>query len=120
MQDFFGTVVRNIGRGKQLGFPTANVDAQSSNTDGLYIAEITIDSVTYPSLLFIGKAVTFGEEKRAHEVYILDFNKDIYNQQVSVHVIKKIRENKKFANAEELITQMKMDERFARTFFGIK
>lgn len=71
-----------------------------------------------PALVFIGAAETFGEKDRKAEIYILDFDEDIYGQEVEVEIIKKIRENQKFDSKEALVEQMKEDERLAREYFA--
>jgi riboflavin kinase / FMN adenylyltransferase len=123
---FKGIVLRGKGRGKDLGFPTANVEGPEEIEDGLYVgyASITPPSVPphqgegrKPALIFVGAAETFGETKRNAEVYILDFSEDLYGQKIDVEILKKIRENKKFDSKEELIAQMNEDVKVARNYF---
>lgn len=128
---FSGKVKRSSGRGKKLGFPTANLDVEVSGEveEGIYVGftEITPsssplnkrenDGEGLPSLIFIGAAETFGETEKRLEVYILDFSNNLYGQTMTVELIKKIRENRKFATLGELVEQMKKDELEARDFF---
>ena len=113
-----GTVQKHKGRGKKLGFPTANIQIDEKIEDGIYIS--TVGPAQLPGLVFIGAAETFGERKRWAEVHILDFDADIYGQIIEVELIKKIRENRKFDSQKELVLQMKNDEAVARNFFGAK
>ncbi len=115
---FWGKVRSNNKRGRVLGFPTANLNLSRKIPEGIYISKIKIDNNDYKSLTFIGAAKTFNEKKYKAETYILDFNQNIYDKWISIELIKKIRENKKFDSLEELIIQMKKDEEAARKYFA--
>lgn len=119
MFKFWGKVQTHNRRGKKLGFPTANISLHQDIPEGIYISKTKVSRKIYGSVTFIGIAKTFNEKKFHAETYILDFNKNIYDKWISVELIKKIRENIKFNSAQELIEQMKEDERDARKFFGI-
>ena len=113
-----GIVRKNLGRGKKLGFPTVNIDLEdSSSPDGIYIALTRLNGEAFKSLAFIGAPEMFGETKKKLEVYLLDFNRDIYGQEISVQLLEKIRGNQKFSSESELIAQMKIDEKQASEFF---
>lgn len=114
---FWGKVRSNKHRGKSLGFPTANLNLHKNIPEGIYISRTRIEKREYPSLTFIGKVKTFNETKYQAEIFILDFNRNIYNFWVTVILIKKIRSNKKFRNKKELIAQIKKDEKVARKHF---
>lgn len=130
---FWGKVRIHNQRGRELGFPTANVNLSKSIPEGIsnstkgriivpegvYISKTKIGESTYPALTFIGKAKTFNEKKFQAEIFILDFKQNIYGKWISVSLLKKIRGNKKFNSAEELIVQMKKDEMIARKYFGL-
>lgn len=140
MTKLSGKVVRYLGRGKKLGYPTANLDTKTDLDEGIYLglvkkieggtlpplflrkllphANLFTTELGLPALVFIGKAETFGENKELVEVHILDFSQEIYDTSMEVEVIKKIRENQKFLTAEDLMEQMKMDELVARQFFA--
>jgi riboflavin kinase/FMN adenylyltransferase len=115
---FSGIVKKNLGRGRQLGFPTANIEAPKELEDGIYVGVTYCNTLVYNSIIFVGAAETFGEADRKAEVYILDFEEDLYDQKIEVETQKKIRDNKKFASEQELIDQMKHDEKVAREFFA--
>lgn len=115
---FWGRIRQHNQRGKKLGFPTANVNLAKNIPEGIYISKTKIKNKIYFSLTFIGTAKTFNEKKFLSETYILDFDKNIYGQWISVKLIKKIRDNQKFKSAEELIKQMKQDEAEARQYFA--
>lgn len=119
MYNFWGKVRTHNRRGKDLGFPTANVNLFKRIPEGIYISRTRVDGTEYGSLTFIGIAKTFNEKRFHSETYILDFKKNIYGSWVSVNLIKKIRQNKKFNSANDLISQMKKDETQARKYFKI-
>ncbi len=117
MDSILGTVIKGKQRGKDLGFPTANVPLTQKIPEGIYISRITVKDMTYPALTFIGSAKTFQETDYQAETYILDFDEDIYNLSVSIQLLKKIRDNMQFSSAEELIIQMEEDTKVARAYF---
>lgn len=118
MYKFWGKVRKHNQRGRKLGFPTANINLTKNIPEGIYISKTKIRDTRYNSLTFIGKAETFQEIIFHAETYILDFNKDIYGEWISVELIKKIRNNQKFKSADDLIMQMKEDESSARQYFS--
>lgn len=117
MYKFWGRVRKRSQRGKALGFPTANVKLHKVIPEGIYISKTKIGNSHYRSLTFIGPAKTFNEKRYHSETYVLDFNKDLYGQWISVALLKKIRNNQKFASVDELVAQMKKDEEVARKYF---
>lgn len=108
-----GKVINGSGRGKKLGFPTANLDIPANMEEGIYLGE----AGGQPALVFVGAAKTFGEKDKKVEVHILDFEDDLYGREMEVRTIKKIRENQRFQSEEELVEQMKKDEAVAREYF---
>ena len=114
---FWGKVRKENQRGKKLGFPTANVNLSRDIPQGIYVSKTKVEEKIHPSLTFIGKVKTFNEQNIQAETYILDFKKDIYGKWISVDLLKKIRENKKFNSAADLVAQMKKDEQNAREYF---
>jgi riboflavin kinase/FMN adenylyltransferase len=87
--------------------------------DGIYVGYCTIvpEQSRRASLIFIGVAETFGETRRQLEVYILDFDGDLYDQELEVEILHKIRGNQKFASEQDLVRQMRADELQAREYF---
>lgn len=115
-----GIVEEGKKRGKDLGFPTANILLTQDIPQGIYISQVKIDSGKkwLPSLTFIGNAKTFEEKDVIAETYILDFSEDIYGKTIEIKLLQKIRDNQKFETIEGLKEQMKKDELAARSFFG--
>jgi riboflavin kinase/FMN adenylyltransferase len=116
-----GKVVRGDGRGKKLGFPTANIqfDCDVLPPTGVYIVFLAWKGKRYPALANIGFRPSFKNQNgRLHlEVHILDFNKNIYNQEVTVEFVKKIRDEQKFPSAADLVSQIQKDEQAGRSYF---
>lgn len=113
---FDGVVIHGDDRGKKLGFPTANLNPVDLHkilpAIGIYAVECIIDGVKNYGLLNVGKRPTFHQSGEViPEVYLFDFDKNIYDKTVTVKVIEKIRDEKKFNSAEELIHQIKKDEK---------
>jgi riboflavin kinase / FMN adenylyltransferase len=115
---FWGKVIGGYKRGKQLGFPTANIHLHKKIPEGIYASEIKINKEIYKSATFIGAAKTFGQKDYKAEVYILDFDKNIYGKWISVQLFKKIRGNEKFDSEKELVAQMREDVKEVRDFFN--
>ena len=115
---FSGIVIRGKNRGKKLGYPTANVLIEAIFKEGVYVSETVIDKKKLQSITFIGNAKTFNEHDYQSETYILDFNRDIYDQKIEVKLLKKIRDNQKFESVDALILQMKKDEEEARKYLN--
>lgn len=114
---FWGKVKKGKGRGKQLGFPTANIALHKNIPEGVYTSEVAITDNVYPAATFIGSAKTFGENEYKAESYILDFDKNIYGKWITIRLFKKLRGNKKFASGQALIEKMKQDVLATRKFF---
>ncbi len=117
MTRLWGKVKKGHGRGKDLGFPSANVGLNRHVLEGIYLSKTKVEGKIYPSLTFVGAAITFNDTKYHSETYLLDFSGNLYNKWISVQLLKKIRENKKFNSVEELVEQMKKDEKVARDYF---
>jgi riboflavin kinase/FMN adenylyltransferase len=107
-----GPVVTGAGRGVELGFPTANlnIDAgQAIPADGVYAGWTYIDGRAYQSMTNIGQNPTFGDTKRAVEVYIVDYQGDLYGHELKIDIIERLRGEKKFTSVEALKKQMAED-----------
>ncbi len=108
-------------RGRTLGFPTVNLDVPTDELiDGIYIAKVYKNKAPWPALLFIGSALTFNETQKKVEAYVLAEIGDWYGEEITVEALVKLRDNKRFGTAEELVTQMKQDELAARKYFEME
>ncbi|MCD6184591.1 MAG: bifunctional riboflavin kinase/FAD synthetase [Deltaproteobacteria bacterium] len=101
---------RNRG-GRLLGCPTANINLKDElcPKKGVYAVIVECLNSKYKGVANIGYSPTFTDQKFTVEVHILNFNKDIYKQQIRVNFIKRIRDEKKFSNINELSEQIKKD-----------
>jgi len=120
---FSGTVIRGDGRGRTLGFPTANIRLGDENkllpAIGIYAVEVLIGHKKYYALLSIGRRPTFYIDGNVTtEIYILDFDSDIYGSEVTVNMIERIRGEEKFSTAEQLIVQMQKDKEAGLEIFS--
>lgn len=107
-----GRVVAGDRRGRELGFPTANMDigpALAQPGDGIYATWAVVDGVRWPSATSIGVRPTFGLTERLTEVYILDFEGDLYGRDLEVQFVAKLREQETFPNLEALVEQINRD-----------
>lgn len=112
---FRGKVIEGDKRGRKLGFPTANLKIEDEDkllpAIGIYVVEFIINNDKKYGLLSIGKRPTFYDAGEiVPEVYVYDFDKDIYGMYVKVNLIERIRGEEKFDSAEELVKQMNEDK----------
>ncbi len=119
-----GIVVEGQMLGRTIGFPTANVNIQEEHKllpkDGVYAVKVEISGKIYSGMLNIGHRPTVNKEKnlKTIEVHILDFNEDIYNQNIKVSFFSRIRDETKFAGIEILKEQLMNDMLRTRQYFS--
>lgn len=107
-----GAIVEGKKLGRKLGYPTANLNFSNEIVvpkDGIYKTISILGDKSYNSITSIGNNPTFNEELKTVETYIIDFDKDIYNQKLKIVFIDFFREQIKFDNEEDLIIQMNKD-----------
>ncbi len=118
-----GRVVKGAERGKQIGIPTANIEFDSDlivPKRGVYITKTKYKDQLYFSVTNIGKNPTFkSDEVMSVETHLLDFDNDIYGDEISVYFIDRIRDERKFDSVNELISQIKKDVETARERFKL-
>ena len=112
---FNGIVIEGDKRGRKLGFPTANISIENEEkllpSLGIYAVELNIDDEKHNGLLSIGIRPTFYDlGKIVPEVYLYNFDRDIYDKKISVKIIDWIRAEEKFPSSEALIEQMQKDK----------
>lgn len=111
-----GTVVGGAKRGTGLGFPTANVQLPAG-TDlgfGIYAVRVHVDGAIHPAAAYLGTRPTFDNGAPVLEVFLLDFDGDLYGREITVEFVGFIREDRKFEGAETLKAQMAADCQAAR------
>jgi riboflavin kinase/FMN adenylyltransferase len=109
-----GRVIHGKGRGVGLGFPTVNLDilpGQAVPSDGVYATRAFVGERTFPSVTNVGTNPTFGDAERAVESYLLDFHDNLYDCEVKIDFIHKLRGEIKFECAEDLVKQIGADIR---------
>ena len=118
-----GIVVPGERRGRELGYPTANLARSVEGyvpADGVYAAYVTVDGRTMPAAVSIGNNPTFaGVPDKQIEAHLLDEDLDLYGKVVEIAFVKYIRGMEKFASVDELVTQMTHDEADVRHLLGI-
>jgi riboflavin kinase / FMN adenylyltransferase len=111
-----GKVVHGAKRGRQLGYPTANVHMRHERPALTGVYAVKLDGRNGVANLGIRPTIA-GIPKLMLEVYVFDFNEDLYDQHVHVQFFHKIRDEKKFENLEALKTQIALDVESGRRFF---
>lgn len=114
-----GRVVSGHRRGRDLGFPTANIATRTEvlPLDGIYATLFHLGERRLPSVSSVGVNPTFGQGPRTVESLILNFDQDIYGEAVKLSFVKRIREEKKFASVGDLIVRMRQDVSSAEAIF---
>jgi riboflavin kinase / FMN adenylyltransferase len=114
-----GKVVSGYRRGRNMGFPTANLAATTELLpgDGIYATSLQLQNRCWLSVSSVGRNPTFGQGLRTIEAFILDFVGDIYGESVKLTFVQRIREERMFAQIEDLVTQMHEDVQAARAIF---
>ena len=109
-----GKVVKGDGLGKQINYPTANISIEEDYKiipkDGVYYIKTKIDNKLFNGMMNIGHRPTIGSKEKSIEVYLFNFDRDIYDKIISIDVVEKIRDEKKFSSIEALKTQLARDE----------
>lgn len=114
---YAGEVVNGDRLGRKLGFPTANLeiaDKRAMLPNGAYIVRVKVRGQTFNGIANIGDNPTFKVARRRLEVFIDNFNADIYGEEIFVSFVSKLREEKIFASVEELKAQLNEDLRTMR------
>jgi riboflavin kinase / FMN adenylyltransferase len=111
-----GEVVRGAGRGRTLGFPTANVktDRPLGLPVGVYVCHFVVGPAQHRAVVNVGVRPTFGENELAVEAYVIDFAGDLYGERVKVVFLRRLREERKFPSVDELRRQIALDVASAR------
>jgi riboflavin kinase/FMN adenylyltransferase len=107
-----GKVITSDRRGRVLGFPTANLDMkpqQALPDNGIYATITQVDGERFSSATNVGTRPTFGEGERMVETYLLDYDGDLYGKKITIEFVRKVRDERRFPSAEQLIVQMRKD-----------
>jgi riboflavin kinase/FMN adenylyltransferase len=114
-----GRVARGHRRGRKIGFPTANLAPATEllPQDGIYATIVELRGRQWLSVSSVGHNPTFAEGSHTIEAHILDFAEDIYGEAVKLSFVQRIREERKFAQIEDLVIQINQDVLAARAIF---
>jgi len=116
-----GTIVKGDQRGRTIGFPTANLEPESSRkilpANGVYCVEAMLEGQMYSGMMNIGIRPTFeGEKKVVPEVHLFDFSRTVYGNRMKVRFNRRVRGEKKFNSVEALVAQLVRDREICRQF----
>jgi len=119
-----GVVVKGEGRGKKIGFPTANIQVSQDliiPQKGVYVTRTIYKGMTYQSVTNIGNNPTFKDGNQLHiETNLFDFNMDIYGENLDIQFLHKLRDERKFPTVNDLITQIRTDVEAAKEYLSLK
>lgn len=108
-----GTVVHGNAIGRQIGFPTANIHITDPHKlipeEGVYKAEVCVRDQWYGAVLNIGTNPTVGNAQQTIEAYIIDFQGNIYGEDIQVRLLRRLRDEQQFADLGALRTQIEQD-----------
>ncbi|MBW1877390.1 MAG: riboflavin biosynthesis protein RibF, partial [Deltaproteobacteria bacterium] len=116
-----GAVVFGDGRGRELGFPTANLEPETALVpgNGVYVTQVDLgDGAWRPAVANVGVRPTFGPGERRIEVHLLDGHGDLYGSRVRARFLALLRNEQTFSNAEELVARIGEDVRAARAWLA--
>jgi len=114
-------VIAGKGRGRLLRFPTANLQISEHCAvpeGGVYAVYVLHEDIRHPAVANIGFRPTFGEDERGVEVHVLDFDGDLYNQQIRLQFVEHLRAERRFSSAKALVAQITRDIARARAVLG--
>ncbi len=119
-----GPVVHGDSRGRALGFPTANIAYPPEKllpANGVYACQVWMDGTRYPGAINVGVRPQFHEAaaRPLVEAYILDFDGDIYGQEVRLEFVSRLRDERKFSSVDGLIQQMHRDVESVRETLSV-
>ncbi len=117
-----GKVVQGKQLGRTIGFPTANIQVEEAYKlipqNGVYAVRVQVDGAWYPAMMNIGMRPTFNGQTLTIEAHLLDFNQDIYEKQVTVAFIERLRDEMRFDGPENLKKQLENDRFAMRKILG--
>lgn len=114
-----GRVIEGNRLGRKLGFPTANIETFDNHKlvprDGVYAVKVEVKGRFYQGMLNVGTRPTVNSnvDHRSIEVHIIDFNEDIYNENITIHFVQKIRDEQRFPSLDLLQEQLGIDKETA-------
>ncbi|MGQ9653985.1 MAG: bifunctional riboflavin kinase/FMN adenylyltransferase, partial [Thermodesulfobacteriota bacterium] len=114
-----GVVQRGHGRGKGLGYPTANLSLETELTPkpGVYVVRVYLPGAPQPlgGMANLGTNPTFSDQRSSFEVHILDFQGELYGQRIRVGFVDRLRDERRFPSPRALVEQLHLDEEASRS-----
>ena len=118
-----GVVVKGKQLGRTIGFPTANITPSATYKlipkEGVYLVKVEVLDSTYYGMLNIGTNPTVAGTSQTIEVNILNFDTDIYDQEIKIYFLERVRDVVKFNSLDELKQQLHHDKQYAITYFNL-
>ncbi len=109
-----GKVIHGHKKGKKIGFATANIQVNDAHklipADGVYAVEILYKNKEFSGMLNIGNRPTIKDNSKTIEVHMIDFSEDIYDEELKISFVKRVRDEVKFENLEALKQQLRKDK----------
>jgi riboflavin kinase/FMN adenylyltransferase len=118
-----GPVVRGAQRGRTIGFPTANIAVGADlavPAFGVYVTRAVVGELSHPAVTNIGRRPTFDDGAPSIETHILDFDADLYDRELRIELLDRLRGEQKFSGVPELVAQIRRDVDDARAYFAPK
>lgn len=118
---FEAEVVTGDARGRQIGFPTANLlpdEGQLIPADGVYAVTVSAKGKTYGGMLNIGSRPTFAGAGRSIEVHLFSFDDDLVGDKVEMEFVERVRDERKFDSVDALVDQLKNDEQTCKAILA--
>ncbi|HID86400.1 MAG TPA: riboflavin biosynthesis protein RibF, partial [Anaerolineae bacterium] len=112
-----GEVVAGAERGKGLGFPTANLsldERQVIPANGVYAVRVHLGREIHDGVANIGVRPSFDNGERTVEAHLLDFDRDIYGQELELHFVERLRNERRYSSPDQLVAQIERDVKTAR------
>jgi riboflavin kinase/FMN adenylyltransferase len=114
-----GVVVRGDGRGRQIGFPTANLEMLTGRAvprNGVYVCRAHVDGTLWGAVTNIGVRPTFETQPAPPrvEAHLLDFEQDLYGEELPLEFLVRLRDEARFSGIEALVAQIRADTDAAR------
>jgi riboflavin kinase/FMN adenylyltransferase len=115
-----GTIVEGRKRGREMGFPTANLmtDNELLPPHGVYATTMKIDGIVHAGLTNVGTRPTFGETETTVETHLLNYSGDLYGRNVRLDFVLRLRDERRFEDVDALRTQIEADQRRAERLFS--
>ena len=116
-----GPVVRGAERGRTIGFPTANISVAPDlaiPAHGVYVTRAYVGESAMPSATNIGRRPTFDETRPTIEVHVLDFEGDLYERELRIELLHRVRNEQRFSGIDELVAQIGRDVDATRAYFA--